>query len=101
VSDGKYLRCKHHACLPARNPTVSSLLYDGTTIAQERHFITFPYLQLTMSIPTTTKAIIFAKNGGPEVLEFTPNHPIPEVSPTEILVKVEYAGVNFFDSLLR
>jgi NADPH2:quinone reductase len=54
-----------------------------------------------MSIPTTTKAITFAKNGGPEVLELTPNHPILEVSPTEILVKVEYAGVNFFDSLLR
>jgi NADPH2:quinone reductase len=54
-----------------------------------------------MPIPTTTKAITFAKNGGPEVLELTPDLPIPEVSPTEILIKVAYAGVNFVDLMIR
>jgi NADPH2:quinone reductase len=54
-----------------------------------------------MTTPSTAKAITFAKNGGPEVLELTENHPIPEISPTEILIKVGYAGVNFLDVMIR
>jgi NADPH2:quinone reductase len=54
-----------------------------------------------MTTPSTAKAITFAKNGGPEVLELTENYPIPEVSPSEILIKVGYAGVNFLDAMIR
>jgi NADPH2:quinone reductase len=54
-----------------------------------------------MTVPSTTKAITFAKTGGIDVLELTPNHPVPEAAPTEIVVKVAYAGVNFFDVHIR
>jgi NADPH2:quinone reductase len=54
-----------------------------------------------MTVPSTTKAITFAKTGGIDVLELTPDHPVPEAAPTEIVVKVVYAGVNFFDVHVR
>jgi NADPH:quinone reductase len=46
------------------------------------------------SIPKTTHAIQFFKNGGPEVLEFREVE-VPTPEPDELLVKVEWAGVNF------
>jgi NADPH2:quinone reductase len=54
-----------------------------------------------MSLPTTHKAITYAKTGGPEVLELTTDLPTPEVSPTDIVIKVAYAGVNMIDTYFR
>jgi len=52
------------------------------------------------SIPKTTHAVQFFKNGGPEVLEF---HEVEVATPQpdELLIKVEWAGVNFIDTYFR
>ncbi|KAK9239216.1 hypothetical protein V1525DRAFT_398863 [Lipomyces kononenkoae] len=52
------------------------------------------------SIPANQKAIVVPKTGGREVLEFK-TVPVPEFSDTQILVKNEYAGLNFIDSYFR
>ncbi|KAK9370743.1 hypothetical protein V1509DRAFT_616707 [Lipomyces kononenkoae] len=52
------------------------------------------------SIPANQKAIVVPKAGGREVLEFK-TVPVPEFSNTQILVKNEYAGLNFIDSYFR
>ncbi|KAH8646775.1 quinone oxidoreductase [Xylariales sp. PMI_506] len=46
------------------------------------------------------RAVQFAKTGGTEVLELV-DIPKPVPKPTEVLIKVEFAGVNFIDTYLR
>ncbi|KAK9378897.1 uncharacterized protein V2V93DRAFT_374457 [Kockiozyma suomiensis] len=53
-----------------------------------------------MSLPTTQKAIVIPEKGGREVINFT-DIPVPEIKAGEILVKNEYAGLNFIDSYFR
>ncbi|TFK41971.1 hypothetical protein BDQ12DRAFT_663251 [Crucibulum laeve] len=52
------------------------------------------------SLPSTIDAITIQKNGGPEVLEKT-TIPFPKVNPGDIVIKVDYAGVNFIDTYYR
>ncbi|KAJ5690334.1 hypothetical protein N7462_004726 [Penicillium macrosclerotiorum] len=54
-----------------------------------------------MSIPTTMKAIVVEKTGGPEVLEFRTAHPVPTPKEGELLVKNNISGVNFIDTYFR
>jgi NADPH2:quinone reductase len=54
-----------------------------------------------MSLPTTMRAITFAKNGGVEVIDLTLDLPVPEPAPTDVVIKVAYAGVNFIDTYFR
>ncbi|KIJ53606.1 hypothetical protein M422DRAFT_73896 [Sphaerobolus stellatus SS14] len=59
-------------------------------------------LRRTMStaIPSTMRAIAISKHGDPSVLEeMTLPTPIPK--PNEVLVKVEWVGVNFIDTYQR
>jgi len=52
------------------------------------------------SVPKTTHAIQFFKNGGPEVIEYREvDTPTPD--PKQLLVKVEWGGVNFIDTYFR
>lgn len=51
-------------------------------------------------IPATMKVISMAKTGGVDVLEYT-DVPVPTIADTEILVRNEYAGVNFIDTYFR
>ncbi|KZO94091.1 NAD(P)-binding protein [Calocera viscosa TUFC12733] len=53
-----------------------------------------------MSIPTTMKAIQIEKTGGPEVLELG-DVAAPTPSPDKVIVKVEWAGVNYIDTYKR
>ncbi|KAM6498576.1 hypothetical protein JOM56_006524 [Amanita muscaria] len=53
-----------------------------------------------MSLPATIQAITIAKTGGVEVIEKT-EQPFPQVKPGDIVIKVEYAGVNFIDTYNR
>jgi NADPH2:quinone reductase len=46
------------------------------------------------------KAVRFSKHGGPEVLEYV-DVPSPTPGPGQVLVDVEYAGVNFIDTYQR
>ncbi|CAE6501326.1 unnamed protein product [Rhizoctonia solani] len=51
-------------------------------------------------IPTSMKAVRVGKQGGLEEIQVT-DIPIPTPKPDEILIKVEWAGVNFIDTYFR
>jgi len=53
-----------------------------------------------MSLPPSVEAITIAKNGGLEVIEKI-HLPFPEVNPGDVVIKVEYCGVNFIDTYYR
>ncbi|PPQ79897.1 hypothetical protein CVT25_002953 [Psilocybe cyanescens] len=53
-----------------------------------------------MSLPSTVEAITIPHTGGVEVLEKT-TIPFPKVNPGDIVIKVEYFGVNFIDTYYR
>lgn len=52
------------------------------------------------ALPSTIKAIGIHKNGDLSVIEEL-NIPFPEHKEDEVLIKLDYAGVNFFDTLQR
>ncbi|KAI9045250.1 quinone oxidoreductase family protein [Aspergillus affinis] len=54
-----------------------------------------------MSTPSTMKAVIAEKIGGPEVLEFKPDHPVPTPKEGQLLVKNNISGVNYIDTYFR
>src|SRR6202035_5410249 len=49
---------------------------------------------------THMKAVVFDKDGGPEVLKIA-EVPKPEVKPGTVLIKVRAAGINFAHTLFR
>ncbi|KAG9009703.1 hypothetical protein FRB94_011558 [Tulasnella sp. JGI-2019a] len=53
------------------------------------------------SFPKTIKAIGFHKNGDLNVIEELKDIPFPESDDQSVIVKVEYAGVNFIDTYQR
>ena len=55
---------------------------------------------MAASIPKTQKGIIIEKNGGPEVLQYKTDLPVPEPKAGEVLVKHEYIGVNYQDTFV-
>jgi len=54
----------------------------------------------TMSLPKTMKAILIEKTGGPEVLELG-EVAAPSPSADKVIIKVEWAGVNYIDTYKR
>jgi hypothetical protein len=53
---------------------------------------------MTTSIPSTTKGVQIAKTGGTEVLDYKTDIPVPQPKEGEVLVKSDYAGVNYIDT---
>ncbi|KAF7975190.1 hypothetical protein HWV62_10248 [Athelia sp. TMB] len=53
-----------------------------------------------MSYPSSIQAITFSKTGDYDVIEKT-TQPFPNVKPGDIVVKVQYGGVNFIDTYFR
>lgn len=53
------------------------------------------------SIPSTMKAIVVNEVGGPEKLQYSDSTPVPALQDGEVLVKNEYAGVNYIDTYFR
>lgn len=51
-------------------------------------------------VPQTMKAIQVAQTGGPEVLQLK-DVPVPAPSAAQVLVKNDFAGVNFIDTYFR
>lgn len=47
------------------------------------------------------KAIIFKKHGGPEVLKYVENHIKPEITRTQVLIRVRATSVNRIDTVIR
>lgn len=57
---------------------------------------------MTTTIPNTMKAVRFHKTGASSsVLKLENNIPTPTPKPTEVLIKLHYAGVNFIDTYQR
>ncbi|KAL2862370.1 quinone oxidoreductase family protein [Aspergillus lucknowensis] len=54
-----------------------------------------------MSLPSTMKAIVVEKTGGPEVLEVRPDHPVPTPKEGQLLVKNQICGINYIDTYFR
>ncbi|KAE8391935.1 putative quinone oxidoreductase [Aspergillus alliaceus] len=61
----------------------------------------FSHQTRTMSIPTTMKAVVVEKLGGPEVLEFRSDQPVPTPQEGQLLVKNNISGVNYIDTYFR
>ncbi|KZV89823.1 NAD(P)-binding protein [Exidia glandulosa HHB12029] len=55
---------------------------------------------MTTTIPPTTRALGIYEHGGPEVIRLN-EVPSPQPAPGHIIVKVEWAGVNFVDNYKR
>ena len=53
------------------------------------------------SIPTTQKGIQITQTGGPEVLQFKTDIPVPTPGEGEVLVKNNLSGVNYIDTYFR
>ncbi|KAH7159760.1 hypothetical protein B0J13DRAFT_433194 [Dactylonectria estremocensis] len=52
------------------------------------------------SIPSTMKAVQISQNGGVEVLDYN-DVPVPTLAEGQVLVKNEYAGLNYIDTYFR
>lgn len=59
----------------------------------------YNYRTMSSAIPKTQTAVQIEEYGGPEIVRVKKDVPVPEVKPTELLVKNEYAGVNFIDTV--
>ncbi|WPB03087.1 uncharacterized protein RHO25_007724 [Cercospora beticola] len=53
------------------------------------------------SVPSTMKGVIINKTGGPEVLEYKTDLPVPQPKDGQILIKNDYIGINFIDTYFR
>jgi NADPH2:quinone reductase len=67
-----------------------------------KHFHQLNRTMTTITVPNKQAAIFYEEKGGPEVLKYTTEFPVPsDISATEILVKNRYAGVNFIEVYFR
>ncbi|KAG0683486.1 NADPH:quinone reductase [Pichia californica] len=53
------------------------------------------------TIPENQAVIFYDQNGGPEVLKYSTEFPVPKISETEILVKNIFTGINFIEVYFR
>lgn len=56
------------------------------------------------SFPTSQRAAVVHKTGGPSAIEYTETYPAPkleDVQPNSVLIKNVFAGVNFIDTNVR
>lgn len=53
------------------------------------------------SVPSKMKAVVVDKQGGPEVLRYTEDEPVPQTSESQVLVKNRYSGINYIDTYFR
>lgn len=50
------------------------------------------------SIPDAMKGVLIEKTGGTEVLQYRDDLPVPVPKEGEVLVKIEFIGINFIDT---
>lgn len=56
----------------------------------------------TMShIPSVQKVVLIREVGGPEVLRFEEDFPVPNINADEVLIKNKFSGINFIESYFR
>lgn len=51
-----------------------------------------------MSIPKTMKGILVETTGGPEVLQYRTDLPVPTPKEGQLLIKNEIIGINYIDT---
>lgn len=56
---------------------------------------------MSSSLPSTMKAILVEQTGGPEVLQFKTDYPVPAPKEGEVLVKNSISGINYIDTYFR
>jgi NADPH2:quinone reductase len=49
-------------------------------------------------IPKTMRGILIEATGGIEVLQYKTDLPVPQPKEGEVLVKNQYAGINYIDT---
>ncbi|KAL1967946.1 hypothetical protein VTN77DRAFT_2363 [Rasamsonia byssochlamydoides] len=54
-----------------------------------------------MSVPSTQKAVVIETTGGPEVLQYKTDYPVPSPQEGQLLVKNNISGVNYIDTYFR
>ncbi|KAK3312349.1 hypothetical protein B0H66DRAFT_486159 [Apodospora peruviana] len=52
-------------------------------------------------VPKTMSGILITENGGPEVLQYKTDIPVPVLKEGEVLVKNEFMGINYIDTYFR
>lgn len=77
-----------------------SKLRPATRLAQlQLH--TRPIQFRTMaSIPKTMKGVLIERTGGVEVLQWKTDLPVPTPKEGEVLVKNDFIGINYIDTLV-
>lgn len=55
----------------------------------------------TMSVPSTQKAVVVETTGGPEVLQYKTDWPVPTPKEGEVLVKNNVTSINYIDTYYR
>jgi len=55
----------------------------------------------SQALPKTMEGVVIEKTGGPEVLQFKPDLPVPQPKEGEVLVKNEFVGINYIDTYFR
>jgi NADPH2:quinone reductase len=55
-------------------------------------------MSTSTSIPQTMRGILIEKTGGSEVLQYRTDLPVPQPKEGELLVKNEFAGINYIDT---
>ena len=53
------------------------------------------------SIPKTMKGVIIEQTGGTEVMQHKTDLPVPQPKEGQILVKNDFLGINFIDTLVQ
>ncbi|KAL3427224.1 quinone oxidoreductase [Phlyctema vagabunda] len=53
------------------------------------------------SIPKTMKAVIIEENGGPEVMQYKTDYPVPAPKEGQVLIKNTVSGINYIDTYHR
>jgi hypothetical protein len=80
----------------ARASTRLQLLTSHSSSLQAPSTLRAPSLSRKMSsIPSSMKAVSFSKTGGPDVLDYKTDTPVPQPKEGEVLVKNNFAGVNY------
>lgn len=99
----KGVRFESHGFIPFQsrviNSSVSPLQRCYTTKSPFYHITT--RMSSTASIPTTQKAVLALKAGGPEVLEYKTDLPVPTPKEGEVLVKNNFSAINLIDTYFR
>lgn len=54
-----------------------------------------------MALPNTQKAVVVERTGGPEVLEYRTDYPVPSPGEGEVLVHNAISGINYIDTYFR